>query len=124
MNLGIGSEIGLYKQSKESKTHYDAVDFLTSMQISTYKYSKGNVSDTYFNWNPIDDKQWWITAFDWRHPKPKKKELVTIVKIDFVEVKDMSFDVFYVLKNVKKKKNKVNDALLDAKNNIIWVEWR
>ena len=36
-NLGTGSEIGLYQQSAESRTHYDAVDFLCSMQLSTYK---------------------------------------------------------------------------------------
>ena len=72
-NLGTGSEIGLYQQSAESRTHYDAVDFLCSMQLSTYKYSDGQVYGSYYNWNPVHNKQWWITAFDWRHPKPDPK---------------------------------------------------
>ena len=74
-NLGTGSEIGLYQQSAESRTHYDAVDFLCSMQLSTYKYSYGQVYGSYYNWNPVHNKQWWITAFDWRHPKPEPKKL-------------------------------------------------
>ena len=56
-NLGTGSEIGLYQQSVESRTHYDAVDFLCPMQLSTYKYSNGQVYGSYYNWNPIYNKQ-------------------------------------------------------------------
>ena len=62
-NLGTGSEIGLYQQSAESRTHYDAVDFLCFTQLSTYKYSDGQVYGSYYNWNPVHNKQWWITAF-------------------------------------------------------------
>ena len=122
-NLGTGSEIGLYQQSVESRTHYDAVDFLCPMQLSTYKYSNGQVYGSYYNWNPIYNKQWWITAFDWRHPKSDPKKLVTIGKIDFDEKTGMAQIVREEIKK-KFKDNKIfGDIILNKNSNTIWIMW-
>lgn len=119
-NLGTGSEIGLYKQALDCNTHYDAVDFLSTMQLSTYEYSKGQVYGSYYNWDPIDDRQWWITAFDWRHPNQKTSNLVTIGKVNFGSKEDMAEEV----NNAAIGKKTFSDTILDKKNNTIWIMWR
>lgn len=119
-NLGTGSEIGLYKQALDCNTHYDAVDFLSTMQLSTYEYSKGQVYGSYYNWDPINDRQWWITAFDWRHPNPKTSNLVTIGKVNFGSKEDMAEEV----NDAAIEKETFCDTILDKKNNTIWIMWR
>ena len=122
-NLGTGSEIGLYQQSAESRTHYDAVDFLCSMQLSTYKYSDGQVYGSYYNWNPVHNKQWWITAFDWRHPKPDPKKLVTLGKVDFGDKTGMAQTIKNKIKDKSKDKKIFQDTILSENSNTIWIMW-
>ena len=117
--MGTGSEIDLYEQSAECSTHYDAVDFLSTMQLSTYAYSKGTVYGSYYNWDPVHDKQWWITAFDWKHPNPNPDNLVTVGKVNFGSREGMASKVEKATKS-----EKINDVILDEDNNTIWIMWR
>ena len=120
-NLGTGSEIGLYKRSKDSAAHYDAVDFEVPMQISTYKYSKGNVYGSYFNWDPVNDKQWWITAFDWKHKNPNKKNLLTIGKINLSSKEKMASSV---VAGIERGDYNFDDIILSNNDNTIWIIWK
>ena len=99
------------------------MDYLCSIQLSTYKYSDGQVYGSYYNWNPVHNKQWWITAFDWRHPKPDPKKLVTLGKVDFGDKTGMAQTIKDKIKDKSKDKKIFQDTILSENSNTIWIMW-
>lgn len=77
----------------------------------------------YWNRNPVHNKQWWITAFDWRHPKPDPKKLVTLGKVDFGDKIGMAQTIRDEIKTRSKDKKIFQDTILSENSNTIWIMW-
>ena len=81
LNLGTGSELGLYEQYGNSD-HYVKTGYLPIEQTLTYKGKE------VFHYAP-EEEQWWIPTFDSSRMDPDVSQLTSTYVIDLSERVDM-----------------------------------
>ena len=85
LNLGTGSELGLYEQYGNSD-HYVKTGYLPIEQTLTYKGKE------VFHYAP-EEEQWWIPTFDSSRMDPDVSQLTSTYVIDLSERVDMYEDM-------------------------------
>lgn len=80
-----------------------------------------------YKWFP-DEKQWWITGFDYSRQSPDPARLVTVGYIDLSGYVDV-YEQVKLSENLKKNidleemQKLYHNLIFDNKNNYIWFVW-
>lgn len=108
--------------------HFNAVTESINMSLCTYllpSEPNGEIQSLY-KWFP-DEKQWWITGFDYSKHRVNADSLVNIGYLDFSGDTNMfesiinseHCDDFY-----NKPETKISDSMIfDTENKFVWLIW-
>ena len=129
--LGAGSEIGLYKYSHEisGNKHFNAVNESINMSLCTYllpSEPNGEIQSLY-KWFP-EEKQWWITGFDYSKHRVDAENLVNIGYLDFSGDTDMFEKIYqsenyYLNTNLEEPQKLYPFLNFDSENYYVWLIW-
>lgn len=124
LNLGAGSEIGLYYRKTGSggvSDHYKASKKLAlPMTLELYNYNSSLKIDTIFAWAP-EEPQWWITGFNpqyWGDVDVTKQ--VMIGSIDFSGHEKL-YEGFARMYSENSDSHKF--VILDDERKLVWICW-
>lgn len=131
INLGSGSEIGMYRRvvstpedifgwKATSLEHWAAIDFELPMTLGLYNHRAAGDIDTVFCWAP-SAWQWWITGFN--------PDFSEVVVTDMVSVGSMDLSgrigMYEALKGKVQGEPSLRDLMVfDDKSRKAWLVWR
>lgn len=82
LNLGAGAELGIYERWEYSDEIWK-VNKSNAMKMTLKLEHKNKLL---FDWRP-NDKQWWITGFDYKTQNVKRDDLTATFTVEFTNAK-------------------------------------
>ena len=109
--------------------HFNAVTESINMSLCTYllpSEPNGEIQSLY-KWFP-DEKQWWITGFDYSKHRVNADSLVNIGYLDFSDDTEMFEKIKYSNNNIfnvelTSDKKLFPNLIFDEENYYVWLIW-
>ena len=116
MNLGAGTELGIYKQFEDSD-HY-VVDISLPMTLHLKDENEEPIAD----YTP-DEDQWWITAFNPEYPNVNAERLRATFYVDLSGDPDMYDIIKEQFQNKEEEYPEYKDWTYDDTNCILTLHF-